>query len=210
MVYILSISIIVLTIIVINLDIIIKEIRSTIKSYRILLLCEIILLIALTCINVFSGKVLIKEKDPNTHKTLKSAVLKEGDSYTYYIERIWDNNVKANEIKENKQEDEINQIIQTSEKSIISNESEEQTIYIHKIDIDKVYITDTTRNEENVKEYRYGTGFTYYGTQADLCGNFITFNRPYTINLIIVCLGIFILDIIVTIMIRIIRKVKKK
>ena len=196
MVYILSISIVIFTIIVIFLDVIMKEIRSTMKGYKILLLCEIIILITLTCINVFSGKVLIKEKDPNTKKVLKTATLKEGENYTYFINRIWENDAKENQ--------------QEKEKHVISNESGEQTIYIHKIDIDKVCITDTTRNEENVIEYKYGTGFTYYATETDLCGNFITFNRPYTINLIIVCLGIFILDIIVTILIRLFRKNKKK
>ena len=171
---------------------ILLKVKIFFKKCKFLVVLELLILIGLMIFNIFNGVVKINEKDPHTKKVLKSANLKQGETYTYknfYYEK----SEELNEIKDIIQK--LNDI-----KDMMQNYKEKTNIIkIEDIGITKVKVSIN----ENEKDYKYGTGFSYYSITSCNCGTIIVFERILTEFIKIILIGVVIIDLFIIVFIKI-------
>lgn len=147
------------------------KVKTFFKKYKLLIILELVFLIGLIIFNMFNGVVAIKEKDPHTREILKSVYLKEGEIYEYktmYYE-------KSDDIK-----------------SMLQNYQEKTNIIkIEDVGMTKVKVLV----DGSEKDYKYGTGFSYYGIASCTCGTPIIFERIITVIIKIMILVILIINL---------------
>jgi len=158
---------------------IVLKIKTFLKKCKFLIILELVILIGLIIFNIFSGVVKINETDPHSYKIAKSIYLKEGETYEYKtVEYEKSENIKS--MLQNYKEKTNNIII--------------EDIGINNV---KVLINGIEKN------YKYGTGFSYYSITSCMCGTPIVFERMLTEIIKLILLGILIIDLILIIFIKI-------
>lgn len=196
MLIIILIPIIVLLIVfmVTNYKLIINKIKIFFKNYKLLLILELIIVMSLITINILDKTVIINEKDPHTNQVLKSSKLKEGETYIYYtMENIHDSSTFASSSPTSN----LNEILEKAEAFLNTREAA-NTIKIKNVKINTVtvLINDTEKN------YKYCSGFSYYGPKSCMCGTPITFEKNMTNVLKILVVSIIIIDLLITFFIK--------
>jgi len=155
------------------------KVKTFFKKCKLLIVLELVILIGLLNCNIFNGVVRINEKDPHSNKILKCVYLKEGEIYEYktmYYE----------------ESDDI--------KSMLQNYKEKTNI----IKIEDIGITEVKVSINEVeKDYKYGTGFSYYSITSCSCGTPIVFERMLTGIIKIMLLGVVIINLFLIIFIKI-------
>ena len=148
------------------------KIKAFLKGYKVLIILEIVIITGLFIFNIFNNTVVVMEKNPHSDEVLKSIKLKEGEVYIY----------KTADFKS---------MLQDLKKHEINVKENENTIKIENIGFTKIkFLVNGIK-----KDYKYGTGFSYYGFSSCECGTPIVFERML-INIIrIVTLGIIIIDL---------------
>lgn len=181
MIYILLILALIIVLILWKNKKILLKIKMFFKNYKLLIIVELVILIALLILNMFNNTVMVMEKDAHSNKILKSVNLKEGETYTY----------KTGYYERNEGSEDIKDMFQNyKEKS--------NTIKIENIGITNVKVSIN----ENEKEYKYGTGFSYYGIASCKCGTPIIFERILSNIIKIVAFIIIIIDLLLIILIK--------
>ena len=161
---------------------ILLKIKIFLKKYKLLIVLELVILIGLLIFNIFSGVITINEKDPHSNKVLKTVNLKQGEIYTY----------KTMYYEKSEETDDI--------KSMMQNYKEKTNI----IKIDDIGITEVKVSINEVeKDYKYGTGFSYYSITSCSCGTPIVFERMLTGIIKIMLLGVVIINLFLIIFIKI-------
>ena len=163
-----------------------KKILLKIKKFliicKLLIVIELLIIIFLLIFNIYSKTVTIKEKNPHSNEILKSVDLKEGQIYifkTIYFE------------KNDKSDGALNIISKYKEKDNI--------IKIEKVGINKLKVLIN----ETEEEYKYGTGFSYYGQGSCSCGTPIIFEKSLMNILKVAILFIVIINLFFIIFIKI-------
>ena len=155
-----------------------QKIKLFLKTYKWLIILELIVMIGLVLFNMYDKTVILKEKDPHTNKTSKYPRLKEGETYTYYTTYY----------EKNEEESDFANIIQ-------NRKEKANIIKIENVGISKVKIL-----VDNIeKDYEYGKGFSYYSITSCMCGTPIVFEKRLTGIIKILILGISIIDVFILI-----------
>ncbi len=182
MVYILLILALVIALILWKNKKILLKIKIFFKRYKLLIILELMILIVLLIFNVLNNTVMIMEKDPHSHKVLKSVNLKKGETYIY----------KTGYYEKDDEFEDLNNIMQ-------SYKEKTNVIKIEEIGITNVKVSIN----EIEKDYKYGSGFSYYSSTSCMCGTPIVFERLLTAIIKRMFLGGIIIDLLFMIFIKI-------
>jgi len=152
------------------------------QKYKWLLSVELAVILVLTAFNFLNPAVMIKEKNPHTYITVKSQVVREGNTYIYL----------TSEWEEGKGGYDPSAIGAIKEKKNI--------VKIEDVGFTKVRVLDNGVEEEF--GYGLGSGFSYSSPNSCKCGTPVVFERSLTGFIKLVILGSFVLDFLMIIFIK--------
>ena len=188
------IIVLIIVFMVIKHKLIINKIKIFFKNYKLLLILELIVVMSLITINILDKTVIINEKDPHTNQLLKSSILKEGDTYIYYtMESIHDNSTSTSSSPTSN----LDEILGKT-KSFLNTREVANTIKIKNVKVNTV----TVLINDAEKDYKYCSGFSYYGPTSCMCGTPIIFEKNMTNVLKIVEVSIIIIDSLIILFIK--------
>lgn len=176
----LTIALVIMLLLLKNKKILLK-IKSFFRNCKLLIILEVAILIGFMIFIIFNNTIRIVEKDPHSNKVLKSVNLKEGQIYTY----------KTMYFEKNEESTDFAGMMQTYKEKY-------NIIKIEDIGITKVKVSIN----EIEKDYKYGTGFSYYGIASCSCGTPIIFERTLQNVIKILLFSFLIIDLLLIVLIK--------